>query len=34
VRRLFADELARHSIAPRMEESYRKELETLPPKID
>jgi hypothetical protein len=32
VRRLFADELARNDIAARMEESYRKELETLPPK--
>jgi hypothetical protein len=32
VRNLFADELARHGVAPRMEESYRKELETLPSK--
>ena len=32
VRTMFADALARHGLTPRMEESYRKELETLPPK--
>ena len=31
VRTLFADALAKHGLKPRMEESYRKELETLPP---
>jgi oxalate decarboxylase/phosphoglucose isomerase-like protein (cupin superfamily) len=29
--RMFADELARHGLAPRMDESYRQERETLPP---
>jgi len=32
VRQMFANELARNGVAPRMEEHYRKELETLPPK--
>jgi oxalate decarboxylase/phosphoglucose isomerase-like protein (cupin superfamily) len=32
VRTMFAEALARHGMASRMEESYRKELETLPPK--
>jgi hypothetical protein len=32
VRTMFADALARHGLTPRMEESYRKELETLPAK--
>jgi oxalate decarboxylase/phosphoglucose isomerase-like protein (cupin superfamily) len=32
VRTMFADALARHGLRPRMEESYSKELETLPPK--
>jgi len=32
VRAMFAEALARHGLAPRMAESYRKELETLPPK--
>ena len=31
VRTLFAEALAKHGLKPRMEESYRKELETLPP---
>jgi len=29
--KMFADELARHGLAPRMDESYRQERETLPP---
>jgi oxalate decarboxylase/phosphoglucose isomerase-like protein (cupin superfamily) len=33
VRQMFADALARHGMAPRMDESYRKELETLPPNV-
>ena len=32
VRTMFAEALARHGLTPQMEESYRKELETLPPK--
>ena len=32
VRTMFADALARHGLTPRMDESYRNELETLPPK--
>jgi len=32
VRQIFADELARHGVTPRMEDVYRKERETLPPK--
>lgn len=32
VRTMFAEALARHGMTPRMEDSYRKELETLPPK--
>ena len=32
VRNMFAEALARHGLTPQMEESYRKELETLPPK--
>jgi oxalate decarboxylase/phosphoglucose isomerase-like protein (cupin superfamily) len=32
VRTMFADALACHGLKPQMEESYRKELETLPPK--
>ena len=32
VRTMFANALARHGLTPQMEESYRKELETLPPK--
>ncbi|HEY7301760.1 MAG TPA: cupin domain-containing protein [Xanthobacteraceae bacterium] len=31
VRTMFAEALARHGLAPRMEDAYRKELETLPP---
>jgi oxalate decarboxylase/phosphoglucose isomerase-like protein (cupin superfamily) len=33
VRTMFAEALARHGLTPQMEESYRKELETLPPKV-
>jgi hypothetical protein len=29
---MFADALAPNGVTPRMEEHYRKELETLPPK--
>jgi oxalate decarboxylase/phosphoglucose isomerase-like protein (cupin superfamily) len=32
VRTMFAEALARHGLTPQMEESYRKELESLPPK--
>ena len=32
VGQMFADELARHGVTPRMEDHYRKERETLPPK--
>jgi hypothetical protein len=28
---MFAEALARHGLKPRMDEVYRKELETLPP---
>jgi len=28
---MFAEALAKHGLAPRMEEAYRKELESLPP---
>ncbi len=31
VRQMFAEALAKHGLAPRMDEAYRKELETLPP---
>jgi oxalate decarboxylase/phosphoglucose isomerase-like protein (cupin superfamily) len=31
VRTMFAEALARHGLKPRMDEAYRKELETLPP---
>jgi oxalate decarboxylase/phosphoglucose isomerase-like protein (cupin superfamily) len=33
VREMFAQALARNGLAPKMEESYRKELESLPPKV-
>jgi oxalate decarboxylase/phosphoglucose isomerase-like protein (cupin superfamily) len=33
VRTMFAQALAKHDLAPRMEEAYRKELETLPPPV-
>ena len=32
VREMFAEALARNGMTPRMEESYRKEMETLAPK--
>ena len=31
MREMFAEALARHGLTSRMEEAYRKELETLPP---
>ncbi len=33
VRSLFAEELGKHGLAPKMEEAYKTELETLPPKV-
>ncbi|NDA45807.1 MAG: cupin domain-containing protein [Alphaproteobacteria bacterium] len=33
VRSLFAEELGKHGLAPKMDEAYKTELETLPPKV-
>jgi hypothetical protein len=33
VRSLFSEELGKHGLAPKMDEAYKTELETLPPKV-
>jgi hypothetical protein len=33
VRQMFADALARHGLASRMDDAYQSELTTLPPKV-
>jgi len=32
VRKMFADEMAKHGLQPKMDQAYQQELETLPPK--